>query len=60
MTATSSVTHPNGVKFTYVIPGNVIYVQGGWFRSKGKGEQYGVVITYPCGTKRFIGNSWYD
>lgn len=58
---TGSVTHPNGTKFTSVanfIPVKLKSV--GWVGALDPHGKRGVRILYPCGTKRFISNDWYN
>jgi len=66
----STVTHPNGVKFSYVVPRTVVRdihgkIMGSIFDSK---AHVGVYISYPLyypdrnlrGLKVFKSNIWYD
>ena len=60
MTITGTTTHPNGVTFQPTAPYRVVYMPGARLVLREKREQRGVLITYKCGTKRWIGASWYD
>ena len=60
MTITGQTTHPNGVTFQPTLPYRVALSYGRLIVLREKREQRGVLITYKCGTKRWIGASWYD
>lgn len=61
MTKAGSVTHPNGVKFTHIVPYQLVKsCFGGYVKIREKDAKEGVLIEYPDGVKIFRPNEYYD
>jgi len=60
MTAAGSVTHPNGVRFTHIVPYKVVFAYGAYVKVRDKHAKEGVLIEYPDGVKIFRPNEYYD
>jgi len=60
MTKASSVTHPDGTRYTHIVPYKIVRLQGKLVKLRDKDAKEGVLIERPDGVKIFRPNEYYS